>query len=148
MKTILKQIVLCGTIAGLFVLASVAQSNLGLLGSENARVALLTAAVLPPALTEMANADGPVLPPDPVDIPALRATLGDGPVLPPDPIDIPALRVSIADGPVLPPDPIDIPARTDGPVLPPDPVDIPALRGALGDGPVLPPDPIDIPSRA
>ena len=107
MKIILKQVVLCGTIAGLFVLASVAQSNLGLLGSENARVALLTAAVLPPALTEMANADGPVLPPDPIDIPARI----DGPVLPPDPIDIPALRVSLGDGPVLPPDPIDIPSR-------------------------------------
>ena len=90
MRNMLKQAVLSATITGLFVLACLAQSNLGLLGPENVRVAVLSAAVLPPTLTEMAVADGPVLPPDPIDIPALRAKVGDGPVLPPDPIDIPS----------------------------------------------------------
>ena len=90
MRKMLKQVVLCAAIAGVFVLAAVAQSNFGLLGPENVGVAVLTGAVLPPVLTEVAVADGPTIPPDPVDIPMLRANVADGPTIPPDPVDIPS----------------------------------------------------------
>lgn len=110
MKNTMKQVMLCVTIAGLFVLAGFAQSSFGVLGPENARVPLLTAPVLPPAMTEMAVQEGPIVPPDPIDIPA-RAAVQEGPIVPPDPIDIPA-RAAVQEGPIVPPDPIDIPART------------------------------------
>jgi hypothetical protein len=121
MKNILKQSAVCATISLLFVLAVFANRQLGLLGPENAGVALATAAVLPPA-AEVAWNNGPILPPDP-DIPAVK--LSNGPILPPDP-DIPVARLS--NGPILPPDP-DIPAAklSNGPILPPDP-DIPNRR--------------------
>jgi len=83
-----KQSVVCATIAGLFVLAAFAQRQFGLLGPEDVRVAVGFAAVLPPAPVDQIVADGPIFPPDPVDIPAVAAAQ-DGPIFPPDPIDIP-----------------------------------------------------------
>jgi len=87
MKNTLKQAAFCVTISMLFVLAVFAQRPMGLLGPETAKVALVTAAVLPPA--ELAVKDGPIFPPDPVDIPSATAQSKDGPIFPPDPVDIP-----------------------------------------------------------
>ncbi len=106
MKKTLKQASICATISLLFVLAVFAQRAVGLLGPETAKVALVTAAVAPPV--EVALKDGPIFPPDPVDIPSLVARGKDGPIFPPDPVDIPSLK----DGPIFPPDPVDIPSRS------------------------------------
>lgn len=87
MKNLVKQTVICATICALFVLAVFAQRPLGLLGPETSGVALVTAALLPPGSTSVMVQNGPVWPPDPVDIPRLKAA--NGPVWPPDPVDIP-----------------------------------------------------------
>ena len=124
--TWLRQSVVCVTIVGLFVLAVLANRELGLLGPKTAGVALGAAAVLPPRANEVAVLNGPILPPPPIDIP--RAGTRNGPILPPPPIDIPA-RLAVNNGPILPPPPIDIPAKAgakNGPILPPPPIDIPS----------------------
>ena len=100
MKNTLKHVAICATISMLFVLAVFAQRPLGLLGT--AKIALVTAAVVPPV--EVAVKNGPIFPPDPVDIPGLK----NGPIFPPDPVDIPGLK----NGPIFPPDPVDIPGRS------------------------------------
>lgn len=140
MRNIAKRAALCGTIMGLFVLACAAQSHVGLLGPEQVRVALMASAVLPPTSAEVTVADGPIFPPDPIDLPQVAAQ--DGPIFPPDPVDLPA--VAVQDGPIFPPDPVDLPAVTvaDGPIFPPDPVDLPGRT----DGPIFPPDPVDLPA--
>ena len=91
MKNMLKQIAICATISGLFVLAVFAQRQVGLLGPETSRVALATAAVLPPGPTGVVVVvqDGPNFPPPPIDIPSRKTGLKDGPNFPPPPIDIP-----------------------------------------------------------
>ena len=120
MKKKLRQVSLCATISLLFVLAVFAQRQAGLLGPETVRIAVVTAAALPPAPVTLA--DGPSPAPDPVDIPMLARM--DGPSPAPDPVDIPA---RLTDGPSPAPDPVDIPGLKDGPSPAPDPVDIPAL---------------------
>jgi hypothetical protein len=107
MKTMLKNAAVCVTISLLFVLA-VLGCRLTL-GSDASGIVLLTAAVMPPSAAEIAWSNGPVFPPDPVDIPALKTELSNGPVFPPDPVDIPALA-GLNNGPVFPPDPVDIPS--------------------------------------
>jgi hypothetical protein len=87
MKKVLKQSAICATICALFVLAVLAQRPLGLLGPETAGVALVTAAVLPPGPGGVLVQNGPIWPPDPVDLPGLNAK--NGPIWPPDPVDLP-----------------------------------------------------------
>ena len=77
----------------LFVLAVLVNQQLGLLGPKTSGIALLTAALLPPSPAEAAWSNGPFFPPDPVDIPALKAEVRNGPFFPPDPVDIPSARV-------------------------------------------------------
>ncbi len=83
---LLRQGAVCVTICALFVLAVFAQRPLGLLGPETSGVALVTAAVIPPGTSGIVVQNGPIWPPDPIDIPGIAK---NGPIWPPDPIDIP-----------------------------------------------------------
>ena len=89
MKNLLKHTATCATISMLFVLVVFALH----LGPATSGVALLTAAALPPDSVDVAWSNGPFSPPDPVDIPALKAGVRNGPFSPPDPVDIPNARV-------------------------------------------------------
>ena len=68
MKKFLRQSGICVTILALFVLAVLAQQQVGLLGPETTGVALVTAAVLPPA-PDAGTQIGPIRPPPPIDRP-------------------------------------------------------------------------------
>lgn len=109
MKNKMKEAAVCVTISALFVLVVFCQRAMGLLGPGATGVALFAAAALP-AEPEIGASNGPVWPPDPVDIPGARAKVMNGPVWPPDPVDIPGAEVM--NGPVWPPDPVDIPTRS------------------------------------
>lgn len=105
MRKTLEHTAICVTISLLFVLGALASQQVL---EPTLGVALLTGALTPPSPAQLAWSDGPIFPPDPVDIPAALARLNDGPIFPPDPVDIPALA-RLNDGPIFPPDPVDIP---------------------------------------
>ena len=106
MKKRLERSVICATICVLFVLVVFAQRSA--LGTETAGIALVTAAVLPPAPADLVVKEGPIVPPDP-NIPNANAGLKEGPIVPPDP-NIPSLKAGLKEGPIVPPDP-NIPNR-------------------------------------